>query len=153
MGWEDCNLSRPWVNIKSIQFSTCNCEQIVYNRLQKYYKTLQERVVTMRHQVFNQGNVEKVGVATIRQDSGDEWVLEYYLQCYEGLGGEQLYSLRIDKSTPDGVLAEREETFALTESYKSAFEMAVAFYRGTVPPSVLLEMADEWCSSCIHTTW
>jgi len=101
----------------------------------------------MLQQVLNQRTEEKVGTATIHPDSGEEWLLEYYLQCYEGLGGETLFSIRVDKSTPDGVLAEREETFALTESREQALEMVKAFHKGTVPPSVLLEMADDWCDT------
>ena len=95
------------------------------------------------HDVCSTINVAKT---TIQTDSGDEWVLEYFLQEHQGEEGGTLYGLRVDKSTPDGVLVEREETPALAESHDAAMAMAQAFAKGAVPPMVLLEMADEWCS-------
>jgi hypothetical protein len=79
-------------------------------------------------------------------ESGGEWVLEYFLQGFEGDGGEKYYGLRIDKSTPEGVLEEREETLAITESRDEALIIANAFAKGSVPPVTLLEMADDWLS-------
>jgi len=82
--------------------------------------------------------------ATIVTDKGDKWLLDYYIQTYEGRGGHEIYGLKINKSTPDGVLIESEETFATTETYAEVVAMAKAFAKGTVPPVVLLEMVDEW---------
>ncbi|MCL2373523.1 MAG: DUF6514 family protein [Defluviitaleaceae bacterium] len=82
--------------------------------------------------------------AVIENDEGQKWLLDYYVQTYEGLGGMELYGLKINKSTLDGVLIETEETFATSETYEEALAMAEAFARGTVPPVVLLEMVDEW---------
>ena len=96
-----------------------------------------QQLVTMRDKVL-------IASANICQDDGQEWTLEYFLQTFEGLGGEDLYSLRVDKKTLKGDLAESEETFTITNSYGDALAMAEAFAAGTVPPSVLLEMADEW---------
>jgi len=89
---------------------------------------------------------EWVAKAEIRTKSGENWVLNYYLQNFDGENGEKFYGLRIDKSTPDGVLDEREETLAITESYEEAMIMAKAFAKGSVPPVTLLEMTDEWHS-------
>ncbi|MCL2217692.1 MAG: hypothetical protein FWB91_11835 [Defluviitaleaceae bacterium] len=86
--------------------------------------------------------VEFVAKASILTDCGTEWVLEYFVENHDG----QFYSLRVDKSTPDGVLVEREETPAMTENHEEAMAMAEAFAQGSVPPVVLLEMADEWHS-------
>ena len=89
----------------------------------------------------------QIGNATIRQDNGQEWVLSYYVQCAEGNDGEKLYSLRVDKSTLDGVLHESKETFAIHISEEKITEMAHVFLQGTVPPSTLIEVAEEWCGS------
>jgi len=103
---------------------------------------------------------EHIANATIQQDDGAEWQLDYYLQIYDGT--ETLYGLRVNKSTLEGVLVDSEETFATTDNKDEALAMAEAFARGTVPPSVLLEMVDEWGTdvalsvtfpSSVHTTW
>ena len=86
---------------------------------------------------------KRVSSATIRQEDGQEWLLEYYLQTIESPGGT-IFGLRVDKSTLDGVLVEREETSATTEYEEQALAMIHAFAKGTVPPSVLLEMVDDW---------
>jgi hypothetical protein len=75
-----------------------------------------------------------------------EWVLTYYLQVIPSRYEGELYALRVDKLTPDGKLLEREETCPLTDSRREAMAMVNAFASGTVPPSVLTEMADEWIS-------
>ena len=103
---------------------------------------------------------EHVASATIQQDDGTIWQLNYYLQIYDGV--EPLYGLRIDKCTLEGVLADSEETFATTDNKDEALAMVEAFAKGTVTPSVLLEMVDDWETdavlstsfpSSIHTTW
>jgi len=87
---------------------------------------------------------ELVTKAEIQTENGEIWVLDYFLQTTEGENGEEFYGLRIDKSTPDGELCEREETPALTNSRDNALALLNAFARGTVPPVTLLEMTDEW---------
>lgn len=87
---------------------------------------------------------EWVANAELCTDSGEQWILDYYLQSFEGEEGAQLYGLRIDKRTHGGELQEREETRAFTESHEDALIMAKAFAKGSVPPVTLLEMADEW---------
>jgi len=96
---------------------------------------------------------ERVTEVTIRHDNGTQWIFVYYLQTITTDRGEHFYALRVDKLSRDGVLLDREETYALTDSRKEALDMVKAFARGTVPPSVLLEMADEWISqrSPAHT--
>ena len=116
----------------------------------------------MQAQLLNEVQQEIIASSTIQQDNGKEWLLDYYLQTYDGLEGEKLYGMRVDKSTPEGVLVDSEETFATTNNRRDALAMVDAFARGTVPPSVLLEMVDEWESeledsrmafpSGIHTT-
>ena len=98
----------------------------------------------MQKQVLRGLHEEHVANETIRYDDGTEWLLGYYLQTFECPGGETLYGLKVDKSTPDGVLVESEETFATTDNKDEALAMVEAFARGTVPPSVLLELVDEW---------
>ncbi|MCL2225746.1 MAG: DUF6514 family protein [Defluviitaleaceae bacterium] len=97
----------------------------------------------MNTRMFNE---ELVATSDYQQESGNKWVLEYYLQIFEGESGESLYGLRVDKSTPEGVLHESEETFAITECREEALVMAMAFSRGSVPPVTLLEMSDDWLS-------
>ncbi|MCL1843135.1 MAG: DUF6514 family protein [Defluviitaleaceae bacterium] len=89
---------------------------------------------------------EWVANAEIRLESGETWVLNYYIQSVNSGEGITLYGLKIEKSTPEGVLFESEETGSITESYDEALIMAKAFAKGSVPPVVLLEMADEWYS-------
>jgi len=92
-----------------------------------------------------------VATATITTGTGEEWMLNYYLQQFTGteagLEGVQLYGLRVDKSTPDGVLADRAETPPVTQNHSLAMEMANAFANGQVTPLVLLEIADDWLQS------
>ena len=80
------------------------------------------------------------------EDSGP-LTLEYALRKITGPEGEELYALRVDKRTNEGALVEREETPAITGSLEDATAIANAFAAGTVPPCVLIEMVDEWCSS------
>ena len=87
---------------------------------------------------------ESVAKTTIQTDSGEKWALEYFLQIWRD--GSEFFGLRVEKSTLEGVIVEREETPAITDSRQSAMDIAKAFAAGSVPPSVLLEMVDEWCS-------
>ena len=89
---------------------------------------------------------EWITKAELRNEDGDTWVLNYYLQSFAGENSQTAYGLRIDKSTPDGVLCEREETLAITENLEELQIMAKAFAKGSVPPVTLLEMADDWHS-------
>jgi len=96
---------------------------------------------------------ERITEVTIQHDDGLQWIFVYYLQTISTDRGEHFYALRVDKLSRDGVLLEREDTYALTDSKNEAIAMAQAFARGTVPPSVLLEMADEWLmqNTSVHT--
>ncbi|MCL2204256.1 MAG: DUF6514 family protein [Defluviitaleaceae bacterium] len=87
---------------------------------------------------------EQICEVTIRHEDGTEWVLVYYVQVISSRDDGELYALRVDKLATDGKVLEREQTCALTDSRLEAVEMAKAFAKGTVPPSVLVEMADEW---------
>ena len=94
--------------------------------------------------------------ATINPDESEALALEYFVCMQTGSEDEVLYGLRVDKRHLDGGLIEREETPALTGSLAEAKALAETFAAGTVPPSVLLEMVDEWhessLPSCKHTT-
>jgi len=99
---------------------------------------------------------EWVAAAEIQTESGENWALNYYVQEFSG-EDEQFFGLRIDKSTPEGVLHESEETLAITDSHAKAVAMAQFFAKGSVTPIVLLEMVDEWqseldCSSTLLPT-
>jgi len=87
---------------------------------------------------------ERITEVTIQQNNV-QWVLVYYLQAIHTHEGD-VYALRVDKLSRDGVLLEKAETYGLTDSKKEALHMAMAFAKGTVPPCVLLEMADEYAS-------
>lgn len=92
---------------------------------------------------------EWVSNAEITTENGERWILDYYLQSHEMEESDdeapgKAYGLRVDKSTPEGVLIEREETRGITQDRAAAQVMAETFAQGTVPPSVLLEMVDEW---------
>ncbi|MCL2456483.1 MAG: DUF6514 family protein [Defluviitaleaceae bacterium] len=89
---------------------------------------------------------EWIARADLVSECGEKWVLDYYLQHFDGEGDEKFFGLRIDKNSPTGELIEREETFAITESRDDAIIMINAFAKGSVPPVTLLEMADEWYS-------
>jgi len=86
---------------------------------------------------------ELIEKKTIQRDSG-EWLLAYYMQSTNSSSGEELFAMAIEKSTPDGVLVEREETPAVSNSREAILTMAMAFAKGDVEPDVLHEMVDEW---------
>jgi hypothetical protein len=73
------------------------------------------------------------------------YTLIYYLRAFPAQEGTA-YGLRVDKSTPEGVLLEREETPAVLADISHAMRMAGAFAAGTVMPCTLLEMADDYLS-------
>ena len=87
---------------------------------------------------------ERITEVTVKHENGTQWVLVYYLQIIPSKAEGDLYALRVDKISRDGILLERAETYALTDSRQEALLMLNAFASGTVLPSVLLEMADEW---------
>ena len=97
--------------------------------------------------MYNCNKIVAITQTTIQPDDGELLKLEYYLCRLIGSEGEALYGLRVDKRHTDGRLIEREETPALTGSLEDAMAMAEVFAKGTVPPSVLLEMVDEWYST------
>lgn len=85
---------------------------------------------------------ELITSATIQQENGKKWLLEYYLTTCSTPSGN-IFGIRVDKSTLDGVLVERDST-STTESQDEALAMIYTFAKGTVPPSTLIEMTDEW---------
>ncbi|MCL2363372.1 MAG: hypothetical protein FWC71_01775 [Defluviitaleaceae bacterium] len=87
---------------------------------------------------------ERITETIVPRDDEMQWIFVYFLQTITTERDEQFYALRVDKLSRDGVLLEREETCAFTDCRLEALAMANAFARGTVPPCVLLEMADEW---------
>jgi len=88
----------------------------------------------------------KVAQVSFLADCGTEWILEYFLQEYESEESNKVFGVRVNKSTPDGVLVETEETPAISDVREEVLAMAKAFAKGTVPPVTLLEIADEWHS-------
>ena len=88
-------------------------------------------------------NFEEVAQATMHVDSGETWQLTYLLQAIDTQEGIA-YGLVIHKQHPAGTLAESADTGAFTPERDTALRMAHAFAAGTVPPGVLLEMADDW---------
>jgi hypothetical protein len=125
----------------------------VYNNDEPNFgKKPKKGLILMSRQVHT---CEWVAKAHLHTENGESWVLDYYLQASETQEGETIFGLRVDKSTPGGVLEEREETPAVTESRETALEMAKAFAKGSVSPIVLLEMVDDWLGCyppSIHTT-
>jgi len=87
---------------------------------------------------------ERITEVTIQLENGTQWILVYYIHAMPAHDGGEVYALRVDKLSRDGVLLEKAETYALTESKKEALTMVNAFAKGTVPPCTLLEMADDW---------
>jgi negative regulator of sigma E activity len=98
---------------------------------------------------------ERITEVTVQHENGTQWVFVYYLQIIHSKVEGDLYALRVDKLSRDGILLERAETYALTDSRQEALTMVNAFAKGTVPPSVLNEVADEWewpiQSTPVHT--
>lgn len=90
---------------------------------------------------------ELVADEKIRLESGETWVLSYYVPVFSGEDGEEIFGLRVEKKSPEGDLLESEETPPLTADRDEIFAMARAFARGSVPPVTLLEMADEWAGA------
>jgi hypothetical protein len=77
--------------------------------------------------------------------NGKRWVLKYYVHTYGAGRKIPLYGLRVDKCPEENSQPiETEMTPALTASHAEMLTMARVFAKGSVPPCVLLEMADEW---------
>ena len=89
------------------------------------------------------------GRAEIITDCGNTWFLDYYIEEFADSEGSKLLGLRVDKSTPDGVLFEREDTGAITECFETASKIVKTLARGTVTPSVLLEITDDLIESSL----
>jgi hypothetical protein len=96
------------------------------------------------HMIVQNCKDEWLANAKFQTEEGENWILSYHLQAFSADDGSENFGLRIDKSTPEGVLCEREETLAITDSREEIVIMANAFARGSVPPVTLLEMADDW---------
>ena len=94
---------------------------------------------------------ECITQAVIHQDNGEQWNLFYHLHIGTTEDGLEVYGLRVDKADVNGLVAESETAHAFTASKDEAMAMAHAFAAGTVPPCVLLEMADEWLSAALPT--
>ena len=72
-------------------------------------------------------------------------ILEYTLRSIAGPEGEVLYALRVDRHCKCcGSLLESAETPGLTGSLKDATVIAKAFAEGSVPPSALIDVTEEW---------
>ncbi|MCL1877451.1 MAG: DUF6514 family protein [Defluviitaleaceae bacterium] len=89
---------------------------------------------------------ELVASEKILTDNGELWVLSYFVQFFFNDDGDEYYGLRVEKSTPEGVLIESEETPGISECRDETFAVARAFAEGTVTPVTLIEMTDEWFS-------
>ena len=98
----------------------------------------------MSKKVFRAWQDEHIASATICQDDGDEWRLDYFLQTCQGLEGKVLYFIKVSKSTLQGVMVQASETFVNTSRREEALKIINAFAIGTVPPWVLPEMVEEW---------
>ena len=85
-------------------------------------------------------------VVDLVSESGERWLLQYFLQEYQSSDGSALYGVRVDKLVPEGRLLESNETFAITDSRDKAAAIVEFLSKGTVPPCVLLDMVDEWFS-------
>ena len=89
-------------------------------------------------------DVIAVARACIFLDEGELISLEYYLRCYTSPIGATMYGVRIDKRYPEGNLIERDETAALSASFADMLELVKTFAKGTVMPSTLHDMVEEW---------
>jgi len=99
----------------------------------------------MHNRIFTQEMQEEhIETTTVKYDNGTEWVLEFYLQSLKTPEGDNLYGVKINRSTLEGVLAESNETFAATENIDEALTMIRAFSRGKVLPISLPHMVDDW---------
>jgi negative regulator of sigma E activity len=96
---------------------------------------------------------ERISEVTVKHNNGQQWIFVYYLQVTPSREEGNLYAIRVDKLSRDGILLEKAETCALTASRTEAMTMVTAFAKGTVPPCVLSEMADEWFMATlpVHT--
>ena len=92
----------------------------------------------------NNASIIPVAHATYHPEGESTMALDYFILSFTGPEGEALYGLRVDKSSLSGTLVEREETEAVTGSFKEITAIAEAFAAGTVPPCVLHEMVYEW---------
>jgi hypothetical protein len=84
-------------------------------------------------------NMEWAANAVMETESGQHWVLNYYVHN----PGAKRYGLHVEKRTEAGLLAEAETTPVLTASRTQAVTLAKKLARGSVPPCVLIEIMDE----------
>jgi len=87
---------------------------------------------------------EHIATMNAESEEGTTWVLDYYIIKMLGVADETLYGLKIDKSTSGGEILESDTTYAITEDYGIAQEIAKAFASGMVFPITMAEMVDEW---------
>jgi len=98
----------------------------------------------MSNILLNTNKIEHIDTVEAVIDDNLTWVLEYYLITMQGVADEVFYSLKVDKCTLMGEVVESETTYAVTEDYEVAKDMALAFSRGMVFPITVSEMVDEW---------
>ena len=91
-------------------------------------------------------NEEWFNKAEYETECGERWVLDYFIKAFEGEEGAEVYGLSVNKSTPEGLLCDSEDTGAISENRTSLLQMATAFVNGIVPPCTLVELADDWIS-------
>jgi len=86
---------------------------------------------------------EHIETTTVEFDNGTEWVLDFYIKSIETPDGDNFYGIKVNRSTPEGVLTESDEAFT-TENKNEALAMAKALAKGKVLPITLLEIVDDW---------
>ena len=96
----------------------------------------------MYQQMMKELQEDLIETTTVVFDDGTEWILDFYLQFVDDTAN--LYGVKINRRTMDGVLIESDETFAATENRDDAIAMIKAFAKGKVLPMSLLYMVDDW---------
>ena len=104
----------------------------------------QRGYLKMSNLLLKMGESEHIATVNAVSEEGITWILQYHILTMQGVADEVLYGLKIDKCTLIGEIIESESTYAVTEDYKVAKEIATAFANGMVFPITLAEMIDEW---------
>ncbi|MCL2356115.1 MAG: DUF6514 family protein [Defluviitaleaceae bacterium] len=92
--------------------------------------------------------MQKIAEKSMSADTGEAWILSYFVQTFTKDDGEEYYGLRVEKRRDSETeIEEAEETGGITECRDEIFAIAQAFAEGTVPPLTLLEIADDWMSN------
>jgi len=98
----------------------------------------------MYRQLLQNLQEEHIETTTVEYDNGTEWILDFYLQSLEAVDGDNLYGVKIHRSTTGGLFIESDETFTTIDNRDEALAMVKNFAKGKVLPISLFEVVEDW---------